>query len=93
MKKTILKMLFSIVLILGTATSFAQPKGGQNGQKPPTPEETMTKMDTNKDGKLSKEEVKGPLKDDFTKIDTDKDGFLSSEELKKAPKPNRKEKE
>lgn len=47
-------------------------------------------MDANKDNKLSKEEIKGPLKDDFAKVDTNKDGFITKEELKKAPKPEDK---
>ena len=41
----------------------------------------------NKDGKLSKAEVKGPLANDFVKIDANSDGFISKEELSKAPKP------
>ena len=49
----------------------------------------MRRMDTNKDGKLSKDEVKGPLQQDFSKVDTNDDGFLSKEELEKAPKPKR----
>jgi len=61
----------------------------QQGDKPPTIKELFAEMDMDEDGKLSKEEVKGPLKNDFTKIDTDNDGFLSEEELKKAPKPER----
>jgi Ca2+-binding EF-hand superfamily protein len=44
-------------------------------------------MDTNEDGKLSKDEVKGPLANDFSKIDTNNDGFISKKELEKAPKP------
>ena len=46
-------------------------------------------MDADEDGKLSKKEVKGPLKNDFSKIDTNEDGYLSKEELEKAPKPER----
>ena len=48
-------------------------------------------MDKNDDGKLSKDEVKGPLKDEFAKIDTDEDGFISKKEFEKAPRPKRKE--
>ena len=48
-------------------------------------------MDANEDGKLSKKEVKGPIKDDFDTIDADEDGFITEEELKKAPKPKRRE--
>lgn len=78
------------MLVTGTVLTYAQPPQGQEGKKPPTAEQLMKEMDANKDGKLSKEELKGPIKDDFSKIDTDKDGFLSLEELKKASKPERK---
>ena len=48
-------------------------------------------MDANEDGKLSKEEVKGPLKDHFDTVDADEDGFITEEELENAPKPKRRE--
>ncbi|MCG9791688.1 EF-hand domain-containing protein [Flavobacterium algicola] len=92
MKKIILKFVLGLTLFAGTTSVFAQQNEEQGGKKPPTAEEIIKKMDADKDGKLSKDEVKGPLKDDFTKIDTDKDGFLSLAEIKKAPKPERKEK-
>ena len=57
--------------------------------KRPSLNDSFQKMDTNSDGKLSKEEVKGPLSNEFSKIDTNSDGFLSKEELKNAPKPSR----
>lgn len=77
------------MLIAGAGISYAQPPQGQEGQKPPTIEELFKQMDANKDSKLSKSEVKGPLKDDFAKIDLNKDGFITKEELKKAPRPER----
>lgn len=55
----------------------------------PNPEEMFTQMDANKDGKLSKDEVNGPLKENFSKIDTNSDGYISKEELKNMPKPER----
>jgi EF hand len=72
-------------------TSGATPRGNNNQPNgtPPSVDEIFVKMDANKDGKLSKEEVKGPLKNDFDKIDLNKDSFISKEELSKAPKPNR----
>lgn len=76
-----------LILLVGTSISYAQPPQGQEGKKPPTIEELFKEMDANKDSKLSKKEIKGPLKDDFDKIDLDKDGFITKEELKKAPKP------
>jgi Ca2+-binding EF-hand superfamily protein len=90
MKIGIIKTIFTVILFSGSAALFAQPKGKQEGQKPPTAEQLIKELDANKDGKLSKDEIKGPIKDDFTKIDTNKDGFLSLQELKKAPKPERK---
>lgn len=83
MKKSILL----IALGLFSIHSFSQEK--RENQKPPTISELFSQMDANKDAKLSKKEVKGPLKDDFAKIDTNKDGFLTKEELEKAPKPER----
>ncbi len=56
-------------------------------QGPPSVDELFAKMDVNKDGKLSLEELEGPLKNDFSKIDTDGDGFLSRAEIEAAPKP------
>ena len=73
-------------LFLGTFVSAQSTQDRKGGQKMTTAE-LMEKMDTDKDGKLSEKEVKGPLKENFAKIDTDKDGFLSSKELEKAPKP------
>jgi Ca2+-binding EF-hand superfamily protein len=55
----------------------------------PNTSQIMTEMDSNKDGKLSMDEVKGPIKNDFSKIDSNSDGFISKEELNKAPKPNK----
>ncbi len=76
--------LFGAVLF-----SYAQPPQGQEERKRPTIEQLFKQMDANKDHKLSKKEIKGPLKNDFDKIDLNKDGFLTKEELKKAPRPER----
>ncbi|WP_405576749.1 EF-hand domain-containing protein [Winogradskyella sp. Asnod2-B02-A] len=85
--------MLSIVLFASCkSTSDSESNDGtskkrQGGQ--PSVTQLLSEMDSNKDGKLSKDEVKGPLANDFSKIDTDKDGFLSEEELKNAPKPDR----
>jgi hypothetical protein len=43
----------------------------------------LTQLDTDKDGKLGKDETaKGLLPEDFDKIDANKDGFLTEDELK-----------
>lgn len=57
--------------------------GGQRQRGRPSIDDLFEKMDLNKDDKLSKDEVKGPLKDDFSKRDKNKDGYLTKDELKK----------
>ncbi len=52
------------------------------------PEGLFADMDNNNDGKLSREEVKGPLKENFSKVDANADGYLSKDELK-AARPKR----
>lgn len=79
-------LVFGLTLFMSTS-SFGQSENRDERKEPPTFKELLEKMDTNEDGKLSKEEVKGPLKDDFAKVDADEDGFITEEELKKAPKP------
>ena len=79
-------LVFGITLFMSNS-SFGQSENRPDRKKPPTFEELLEKMDTNEDGKLSKKEVKGPLKEHFATVDTDEDGFITEEELKKAPKP------
>lgn len=59
------------------------PREGRSGA------DRFARLDVNNDGKLSKEEMKGPLAEKFDLIDTDKDGFISKEELEKSPRPQR----
>ena len=57
----------------------------QDGERPSS-EQLISKMDNNKDGKLSKSEVKGPISKDFKNIDNNNDGFLTLSELNNAGK-------
>ncbi|MFT5892982.1 MAG: Ca2+-binding EF-hand superfamily protein [Dokdonia sp.] len=82
--------LFTVALVCFViGFSNAQSKG-ERPQKPPTYAKLLEKMDANEDGKLSQEEVKGPLKKKFTDVDTNEDGFISEEEFKNMPKPKRR---
>lgn len=83
-------LVFGITLFMSNS-SFGQSGNRQDRKGPPTFKQLLKEMDKDEDDKLSKEEVKGPLKNDFAKIDTDEDGFITEEELKNAPKPERKE--
>ena len=87
--KTIV-LVFGLTLFMSTS-SFGQSGSRPEKKEPPTFSELLEKMDANEDGKLSKKEIKGPLKNDFSKVDTDEDGFISEKEFEKAPKPKRKE--
>lgn len=82
------------ILCLATAGSgtYAQQKGrGKNIN----PDKAFEKLDTDKDGKISKEEVdkadRPRLKENFSKIDADGDGFISKEEFKKMMDKRREE--
>jgi Ca2+-binding EF-hand superfamily protein len=44
-------------------------------------DEIFNRLDTNKDGKISREEAKGPLEKNFDVIDRNKDGFLDKMEV------------
>ena len=58
------------------------PGGGPGGPGGPGggPGGLFEEADANKDGKLSRDEAQGPLRDQFAAIDTNKDGFISREE-------------
>lgn len=88
------KTIRTAVLIFGATlffanSSFGQSQNRQERKSPPTFEELIEKMDANDDGKLSKSEIKGRLKENFDKVDLDEDGFITAEEFEEAPKPKR----
>lgn len=88
-KVGILSLVLALFVGCGASQNQKENTKGQEpkGDKRPSVTELLSKMDTNKDGKLSESEVDGPLKNDFSKIDTDKDGFITVAEFNKAPKP------
>ncbi|HYR87268.1 MAG TPA: signal transduction protein [Terriglobia bacterium] len=66
--------LLVIGLALPLAAQQAQDKGHRGGQR-------FEKLDTNKDGKISKDEWKGQA-NLFDRLDTNHDGFLTMDEMK-----------
>ncbi|WP_112479698.1 hypothetical protein [Vibrio variabilis] len=76
MKKTILTLS---ALLLAFSYHPAHAKGEH--RKPPSFEE----MDTNGDGVLTEDELKGRLLDEFDKLDSNGDGALSESELPEPP--------
>ncbi|QHI36615.1 hypothetical protein IMCC3317_19780 [Kordia antarctica] len=86
-------VVLGMLTFLFTVSVNAQSQNRQERKAPPTFEQLLKEMDANEDGKLSKDELKGPLKENFAKIDTDEDGFISKKEFKNAPKPARRKKQ
>lgn len=64
--------LFLVAMLLG-APAFAQPPAN----------DLFTRLDTNKDGKVSREELPDRQKPNFGRIDANGDGAISREELQK----------
>ncbi|WP_430409052.1 YHYH protein [Kordia sp.] len=75
----------------GNRDDFPRRNNRRNNSERPSVDELFKQMDANADGKLSKEEVKGPLQQGFSRVDTNDDGFITKEELKNAPKPQRQQ--
>ncbi|MCK9176012.1 MAG: hypothetical protein M0O96_12145 [Desulforhopalus sp.] len=79
--KRITVLAFALAFAGASLTSCASNNnnGGSQGghQQPPS----FDQMDTNSDGHLSKDEVKGPLAKDFDKLDANGDGVLTEDEL------------
>ncbi len=81
-------VVFGMTLLFSN-TSFGQSQNREGKKNPPTFKELLKEMDADENGKLSKEELKGPLKNDFSKVDSDDNGFITKEEFDNAPKPKR----
>lgn len=80
------KLTMSILLPVMTASVLAlfsinTLAGGQPPKDPPS----FSQLDENGDGVLSRDEVKGPLADDFDRLDVDHSGSLTKDELPAPP--------
>ncbi|WP_299184734.1 YHYH protein [uncultured Aquimarina sp.] len=82
MKHALFVILTLTILISCKLNQEKKEQQEPNGQRPSSAQ-LIDELDSNKDGKLSKAEVKGPIADDFNNIDSNNDGFLTLEELNK----------
>ena len=51
-----------------------------NGQRPDA-SQIIARMDVNKDGRISRSEAKGKLKENFDRRDKNNDGYITEDEL------------
>jgi Ca2+-binding EF-hand superfamily protein len=77
-----------VAQMLETAKRFAgdKPAPRPGGDGPPAERrvaDVFERMDTNKDGKISKEEAKNVIAQNFDRIDANKDGFIDKGELRR----------
>ena len=98
MKKSFVAMVAGAVILAGSLLATPASADGGKGKKKPDPSEEFKKLDTNNDGKLSKEEFskfdharkqrgvskKTSNSNQFNHLDANNDGFISLEEFRKA---------
>lgn len=81
--KDIKMKMRTLIYALPFAAILAGPAFAQHGPPPPPMGGPVFDLiDTNKDGKLTKEEVRAAHDKKFLMIDANKDGFLAKEEMK-----------
>jgi Ca2+-binding EF-hand superfamily protein len=78
--------LFTLLL---TSSTFSQTPQTTAGRRSPKRDGAMKRMDTNNDGKISRDEWSRKAQA-FDKLDSDNDGFLTREELSAAAGRTRK---
>lgn len=70
-----------LLLLLGCKSNVDQNISSEKQHDSKSQSQILQELDTNKDGKISKQEVKGPLVRDFDHLDENNDGFLSFNEI------------
>ena len=81
MKKILLASTVALMLSASPALAGDYEKDGVKGEM-----KAIKKMDSNNDGKLSKEEFMESSREEFQSADTDSDGTLDRQEMKKMAK-------
>jgi Ca2+-binding EF-hand superfamily protein len=83
-KQEVAEMLQVLRKRLGTPAEAAKNQGANQPDAERIVKMWLERMDTNKDGKISKDEAQGPLAKGFERLDTNKDGYLDKTELRRA---------
>lgn len=86
MTRTLLLSAMSIAVLGLSAPAFADHHMDKKDMHKKMEKHMMEKIDTNKDGKISKAEFDAHHEEKFKKMDADGDGFVTKEEKKDAYK-------
>ncbi len=89
MKNKIICLLSLISLLL---PSLTQAQQGNKPVKGAGPETILARLDTNQNGSLSKDEVRGRMAERFDTIDANGDGEISRKEMREFRKANQNRK-
>ncbi|MCL5128028.1 MBL fold metallo-hydrolase [Algibacter sp. L4_22] len=73
--------LMSFPKLEGNIEPSKQSRNNNKTNQSPNFKNMLNRMDADKDGKISKTEAKGKLKENFTKRDSNNDGFITENEL------------
>ena len=80
--------LIAVLLAAWTGSAVAQGRGGpppkDEGREPPSAADFIKRLDTDGDGKVSKDEFDGPA-NHFTDADKNADGYISEDEAPTGP--------
>ena len=82
--KTILSTVFLPVMTASILSFFSV--SSLANEQPPREPPSFSQMDSNGDNVLTKNELKGPLLDDFDRFDVDSSGTLTKDELPEPPR-------
>lgn len=68
----------------GSGRTTRRPDGSSPQRRLPHPQQLITRMDRNEDGRIAKEEAQGQMVQRFDRMDADDDGFVTEAEIKAA---------
>ena len=78
-------VLSTLCLPLITTATLALFSAQSLAEQPPREPPSFEQLDMNGDGVLTKDEVRGPLENDFDRFDKDGSGSLTEDELPEPP--------
>src|SRR5207245_2180332 len=61
-----------------------EPKGPESPEIEQIVNRILKRLDSNRDGKISRDEARGPLAENFKRLDVNQDGYLDRKELRLA---------